>query len=131
MTLQCFFVLSTGKVFSIASPYSFTHRITLLWFTFNIAPIRRKPSPFKYKTQASNFIMGGFFPWYGWVKLHLHSLHLYRCFFRTIPFLTNRLLLHFGHSIWQIYNIYLRGNPLSFFGCTTIFRLAKFRLAWA
>ena len=46
ITWQCLFVLSTGKAFSISSPYCFTQRITLLWFTFNIAPIRRKPSPF-------------------------------------------------------------------------------------
>ena len=29
-------------------------------------------------------------------------------FFRTMPFLTSRLLLHFGHSIRQTYRIYLK-----------------------
>ena len=53
---------------------------------------------------------------------HLHSFHLYRCFFRPEGILGNYsvfnetkcLLLHFGHSIWQKYNIYLK-YPISIF----------------
>ena len=36
------------------------------------------------------------------------AIYLFRMAWGTIPFLTKCLLLHFGHSIWQIYNIYLK-----------------------